>query len=119
MNPNKIMIATFRGVGQVMFQSNALSGVLMLIGIGCNSMIMCFFGLLGTIISTLTAIALKYDRENIENGLYGFNGTLVAIAVPCFMPINIWSVLILSLIHIFFQGWSSNLVWRFALLCLR
>lgn len=95
MNPNKIMIATFRGVGQVMFQNNALSGVLMLIGIGCNSMIMCFFALLGTIISTLTAIALKYDRENIENGLYGFNGTLVAIAVPCFMPINIWSVLIM------------------------
>jgi urea transporter len=49
----------FRGVGQVMFQNNALSGVLMLVGIGCNSLSMCLFALLGTTISTLTAIALK------------------------------------------------------------
>lgn len=95
MNLTKVMTATFRGVGQVMFQDNALSGVLMLVGIGCNSVIMCLFALLGATVSTLTAISLKYDRENIENGLYGFNGTLVAIAVPCFMPINIWSVLLM------------------------
>lgn len=85
----------FRGIGQVMFQNNALSGVLMLVGIGCNSLSMCLFALLGTTISTLTAIALKYSRENIGNGLYGFNGTLVGIAVPCFMAINVWSVVLM------------------------
>jgi urea transporter len=85
----------FRGVGQVMFQNNALSGILMLVGIGCNSLPMCLFALLGTIISTLTAVVLKYSEENIENGLYGFNGTLVGIAVPCFMAINVWSVVLM------------------------
>lgn len=85
----------FRGVGQVMFQNNALSGFLMLVGIGCNSLVMCIFALSGTIIGTLTAVVLNYSRENIENGLYGFNGTLVGIAVPCFMSVNVWSVVLM------------------------
>ncbi|MGI6243018.1 MAG: urea transporter [Prevotella sp.] len=85
----------FRGVGQVMFQNNALSGILMLVGIACNSLSMFLFALLGTITSTLTAVVLKYNKENIENGLYGFNGTLVGIAVPCFMSINVWSFVLM------------------------
>ena len=95
MNSNQLMKGLFRGVGQVMFQNNAISGILMLVGIGFNSLPMCIFALLGTIISTLTAVVLKYNQENIENGLYGFNGTLVGIAVPCFMSVNVWSVVLM------------------------
>ena len=95
MNTSEIIKAMFRGVGQVMFQNNTLSGLLMLIGIGCNSLPMFLFALMGTAIGTLTAIVLRYDSEHIKNGLYGFNSTLVGIAVPCFMPINIWSVLLM------------------------
>ena len=95
MSTNQMMKGLFRGVGQVMFQNNAVSGILMLVGIGCNSLSMCLFAMLGTIISTSTAVVLKYNRENIDNGLYGFNGTLVGIAVPCFMSINVWSVVLM------------------------
>ena len=59
MRLNDVISAIFRGVGQVMFQNNILSGILMLVGIGCNSILMCLFALLGTIISTLTAIFYK------------------------------------------------------------
>lgn len=100
MRLNDIISATFRGVGQVIFQNNILSGILMLVGIGCNSMLMCIFALLGTIVSTLTAIFLKYNSNNIKNGLYGFNGTLIGIAVPCFMSINIWSILLMIIASI-------------------
>ncbi len=84
-----------RGIGQVMFQNNALSGLLMLVGIACNSGILALLALAGNIVSTLTAHVCKYSREDIRNGLYGFNGTLVGIAIGVFMEINIASMLLL------------------------
>ena len=87
--------STLRGVGQVMFQGNALSGALMLAGIACNSLLMCLFALAGSAIGTCTAVALRYDGGRIRDGLYGFNAALVGIAVPCFMPIHAGSVLLM------------------------
>ena len=84
-----------RGIGQVMFQNNALSGLLMLAGIACNSWILALLALAGNIVSTLTACLCKYSREDIRNGLYGFNGTLVGIAIGVFMEINISSMFLL------------------------
>ena len=57
-----------RGVGQVMFQNNALSGLLMLIGIACNSWLLAVLAVVGNLISTLTAWLLGYDRQEIEDG---------------------------------------------------
>ena len=84
-----------RGIGQVMFQNNALSGLLMLIGIACNSWQLAILAIAGTIVSTLTAYLLKYNKRDIRDGLYGFNGTLVGIAIGVFMEINILSILLL------------------------
>lgn len=81
------------GIGQVMFQNNALSGWLMLAGILVNSWQMALLAVAGNAISTLTAYLSGYSREDIRNGLYGFNGTLVGIAVGVFMPIAIPSML--------------------------
>ena len=50
-------------------------------GIACNSWILALLALAGNIVSTLTACLCKYSREDIRNGLYGFNGTLVGIDV--------------------------------------
>jgi urea transporter len=50
---------------------------------------------LGTVVSTLTASLSGYDKEDIRNGLYGFNGTLVGIAIGVFMEINVTSILLL------------------------
>ena len=91
----QMMNSIFRGVGQVMFQGNALSGALMLAGIACNSLLMCLFALAGSAIGTCTAVALRYDGGRICDGLYGFNAALVGIAVPCFMPIHVASVLLM------------------------
>ncbi len=91
----QMMKSIFRGVGQVMFQCNALSGALMLVGIACNSLLMCLFALAGSTIGTCTAVALRYDAGRIRDGLYGFNAALVGIAVPCFMPIHVGSVLLM------------------------
>ena len=81
----KFLLILGRGVGQVMFQNNALSGALMLVGILLNSWQMALLAVAGNVISTLTAYISGYSREDINNGLYGFNGTLVGIAVGVFM----------------------------------
>lgn len=52
----KSLLILGRGIGQVMFQNNALSGLLMLIGIFLNSWQMGLLAVSSNIISTLTAL---------------------------------------------------------------
>ena len=78
-----------RGAGQVMFQNNPLTGLFFLVGIfwGAYSAHMISVGIgavLGTIMGTLTAYALRAPRENINMGLHGYNGILVGCALPTF-----------------------------------
>lgn len=70
-----------RGVGQVMFQNNAYSGLLFLVGIFYHSWPLGIAAILGAALSTSTARLLGYPKEDIQNGLYGFNGALTGIAV--------------------------------------
>ena len=90
-----------RGIGQVMFQNNALSGLLMLVGILLNSWQMALLAIAGNVVSTLAAYFSGYSREDIRNGLYGFNGTLVGIAIGVFMPITVASLLLLVAARLF------------------
>ena len=81
------------GVGQVMLQNNALTGLVFLIGIFYNSWIFGIGALLGNIVSNFFAKRFKYSKIDIEDGLYGFNGTLVGIAIFYFLGINFISFL--------------------------
>ncbi len=81
-----------RGIGQVMFQNNIYSGILFLGGIFYNSWLLGVAAVLGTLISTATAQILKYPKQDIQNGLYGFNETLTGIAVFCFFEVNVMTV---------------------------
>lgn len=100
-----------RGVGQVVFQENSYSGVLMLVGIFCCSYMAALVALGATISSTLMAHVLRYSRDAIRRGLYGFNGTLVGIALVCFIPS--WPFVLLLLIpaaacSTLVAGWMSR-----------
>lgn len=73
-----------RGVGQVVFQNNALSGLIILAALFFNSWIYGSISLFGAMVSTLTAVLLQADRGLIRAGLFGFNGVLVALALVAF-----------------------------------
>lgn len=82
-------------MGQVMFQNNALSGLLFLAGIFYNSWLLALAVVLGTVISTVTAQLLKYSQSDIEEGIYGFNGALVGVAIWFFFGFSIITTAVL------------------------
>jgi urea transporter len=79
----------FRGIGQVMLQKNALTGLLFLAGLFYSSWLMGLCAILGSAISLLAAITLNYDKHQINDGLYGFNGALVGIALTFYFEFNL------------------------------
>src|SRR5262249_22576639 len=74
------VLAVFRGIGQVFFQENALTGACFVLGIVLSSPLMALGGLVGAVIGTATAWVLKFDKSEVHAGIYGFNSTLVGIA---------------------------------------
>lgn len=84
-----------RGVGQVMLQNNAATGLLFLAGIFNNSWIMGLGAIIGTVIGTITAKLLHYSEEDINDGMYGFNGALVGIAIWFYFGLTLSSSLAL------------------------
>jgi urea transporter len=87
-----------RGLGQVMFQNNSYAGLLFLVGIACNSLVFASAALLGTLASTLAAIALGADRQMVRSGMFGFNGGLVGIALLCFLQPTplVWACVVVA-----------------------
>lgn len=76
--------AVLRGIGQVFFQENALTGVLFTLGIGLSSPPMAIAAVVGSAIGAATARVLNFDRPALLAGVYGFNSALVAIATLFF-----------------------------------
>lgn len=74
-----------RGIGQVVFQNNWLSGLIILAAIYFNSWVYGTACLVGTIAATLTAQALGMNPNLIRDGLFGFNGALLAIGLNAYM----------------------------------
>lgn len=69
-----------RGVGQVFFCCNAVTGFIFLVALYIGSPIAGLAATLGVITSTAAAHVLGFPEDDIDAGLYGFNGTLVG---PC------------------------------------
>lgn len=88
----------FRGVGQVMLQENALTGLLLLVGIFYGSISMGLAALLATVCGSLTARALGLGNTNLLKGLYGFSAALVGVAVMLFLRPSLvaWAIVIVG-----------------------
>lgn len=69
-----------RGVGQVFFCCNAVTGLIFLIALYVGGITAGLAATVGVITSTAAAYVLGFSEDDIDAGLYGFNGTLVG---PC------------------------------------
>ncbi|MBS0498380.1 MAG: urea transporter [Proteobacteria bacterium] len=70
----------FRGVGQVFFCCNAVTGLIFLIALYVGGITAGLAATVGVVSSTIAAYVLGFSEDDIDAGLYGFNGTLVG---PC------------------------------------
>lgn len=83
------------GFSQVFLLQSALSGALILAGLFCNSWQLALLALLGCLVSRAVASLWRDTEQEIADGLYGFNGTLVGIAIGVYWEISWLSILLL------------------------
>ena len=72
----KLIKTTLVGIGQIFLQDNGWSGLLITIGMFFSHWTLGVTCFLGALIGTITATVLKYKKEDVEFGLYGFNASL-------------------------------------------
>ncbi len=77
--------ACLRGVGQVCFMNNPITGLAILVAMFVAEAWLGFAGVLGVVVSTLAAVVIGMDRSAIRAGLYGFNGVLVGAGLSLFL----------------------------------
>jgi urea transporter len=92
-----------RGIGQVLFQDNALSGLLFFIAIGWGAFALgvpqvAIGGLVAVLVATVTAVWLRVDEAGLAAGLYGYNAYLLGIALPTFLAVSplLWIFVVLG-----------------------
>jgi urea transporter len=87
-----------RGIGQVMFQDNPLSGLLFFVAIGWGSYEagmpqVAIGGLVAIVAATLTAQWLRVEQADLRAGLFGYNAYLVGLALGTFLAVSpLWWV---------------------------
>ncbi|MET8232024.1 urea transporter [Micromonospora sp. NPDC005298] len=97
--------ACLRGPAQVLLQNNPLTGVLVLVAVAWgafeNGQPRVFGGgVVGLVVGTATALALRVDEGSLRKGLFGFSPFLTGIAVPTFLDQRplMWLYLVLGAI---------------------
>jgi urea transporter len=83
-----------RGVGQVCFMNNPVTGLAILVAMFVGEAWLGFAGVVGLVVSTLSAVVIGMDRGAIRAGLFGFNGVLVGAGLSLFLAPD-WDVLVI------------------------
>jgi urea transporter len=83
-----------RGVGQVCFMNNPVTGLLILVAMFVAEPWLGFAGALGLVVSTGAALVIGMDRGAIRAGLFGFNGILVGAGLSLFLQPD-WDLLVM------------------------
>lgn len=89
------ILVVFRGIGQIMFQESALTGVFFVLGIALSIPVLAAGIFAGAIIGTAVAWFAKFDKGEILAGIHGFNPALVGIGTLFFFEPGVGSISLL------------------------
>lgn len=78
----------FKGVSQVFLIENVITGVFFLSGIFYHSRCLGVGAVVGALVGTGLALLLRYKSDDIRQGLYGYNSTLVCLAILYFFGLT-------------------------------
>lgn len=103
-------LSPLTGVSEVFLQNNAITGVFFLVGIIVASPLMGAGAVVAVLIATLTAYLFRLDREQIRDGIYGFNATLIGIALLFYhAPTwSTWLIIIVASVVSVFVTWAMR-----------
>ncbi|MFJ8236042.1 urea transporter [Ureibacillus sp. NPDC094379] len=77
--------AIFKGISQVIFIENVISGIIILIAITISSYKLGIIALLSSMIGTLIGKIGGAKESSINSGLYGYNSVLTGMAIVLFL----------------------------------
>eukprot|EP00075_Anas_platyrhynchos_P013149 XP_027302402.1 urea transporter 2-like [Anas platyrhynchos] len=96
-----------RGTSQVMFVNNPLSGLFILVGLFIQKPWWMLTGCAGSVVSTLTALALSQDRSAIAAGQHGYNGILVGLLMAVYSDKGDYYWWLLPPVAVTSMAWSE------------
>lgn len=77
--------ASLKGVSQVVLLENAVSGLIILIGLAIASPNLALMAFVSSAVGTLVGDLGGADKKQVQIGLFGFNSVLTGIAIMMFM----------------------------------
>jgi urea transporter len=80
----KVIEASLRGVAQVVFMDNSISGLFVVAGMFVSSWYQTLCMLLGVTVATATGLLLDLNRDAFHSGIWGYNGVLVGTGISVF-----------------------------------
>ncbi|SKB68340.1 urea transporter [Salegentibacter holothuriorum] len=86
-------IINLKGIAQIMLQDNAVTGLLFMLGVLYSSWLMALGMLIATLTGTILGYSFKKNREDLNQGLYGFNAALMGIILVYQFGLNYISVI--------------------------
>jgi urea transporter len=92
--------AFFRGIGEVMFEDNLVTGLIFLVAILINSRIAAAMAAMGSAVGAVVALLLGADGSFTYHGLYGFNPVLCAIAICGTFFVATWKSALYALLAV-------------------
>lgn len=97
-NTVSVLIVVLRGLGQVMFQRNAATGILFLAGMAIASPWLAVGATIGAVVGPIVASLLSLGKSDLEDGIYGYNSALVGAAATALLPATpiTWTLAILG-----------------------
>jgi urea transporter len=80
-----LISASLKGISQVIFIENVVSGIIILIAISISSWYLGLMALLSSFIGTLIAKVGGANEGSLNSGLYGYNSVLTGMALTLFL----------------------------------
>ena len=96
-NVPAVLIPLLKGISQVSFIENALSGLIILVAIALNNMRHAIWVVSAVLISTLFSYLIGVSDALLEQGLYGYNAVLVTLALVLYQGIT-WPLIVLGIV---------------------
>jgi len=101
--------ASFRGIAQVYFQNNPLSGLFILAGIFVQSTRVAVHGIISIVAGNLAGMLMGFDKSFLSCGLFGYNSFLVGLALATFYSPEkhegyYWPVVVGTIIFAYFSS---------------